>query len=166
MSLKRGARFYYLKFVRQKGDPHSLALATAIGIFVGATPTVPLHTVAIILISFFTRTSIVTAFLASNISCNVLTYVPVYYLSTVIGNALTPYELTWARIENVLNILLSHPGMAQSLDVLADLGYEAAVVLLVGGLVVALPVGMVSYFLALRFFRNLRKKRRKKHLLN
>lgn len=166
MNLRRGARLYYLKFVRQKGDPHSLALATAIGVFIGFTPTMPLHTVAIILISFFTKTSIITAFLASNIACNFLTYAPIYYLSTVIGNALTPYELTWDKIKDVLNILLSHPGMGKAIDAVLGLGYEAMVVLMVGGVILALPFGVVSYFLAFRFFLKIRQKRREKHLLN
>lgn len=166
MNPKRTAKYYYLKFVRQKGDPHSLALATAIGVFIGLTPTMPFHTVTIIPLSFLTRTSFVTAFLASALVCNPLTYAPVYYLSTVIGNALTPYNLTWTRIKEALTILLGHPGFSRSLEVLIGLGYEAAVVLVVGGVVLAAPFGIASYFLSFRFFRKLSQKRREKHLLN
>ncbi|MDP3478975.1 MAG: DUF2062 domain-containing protein, partial [Desulfoprunum sp.] len=49
MRLKRLGKYYYLRFLRLKGDPYSLAFGTAIGVFVGLTPTMPLHT-AIILI--------------------------------------------------------------------------------------------------------------------
>ncbi|MBU0960183.1 MAG: DUF2062 domain-containing protein, partial [Proteobacteria bacterium] len=38
MNLKRTSRYYYLKFVRLKGDPQSLAGGTAIGTFFGITP--------------------------------------------------------------------------------------------------------------------------------
>ena len=166
MNLKRIARYYYLKFMRLKGDPQSLALGTAIGIFIGITPTMPLHTIVIILATLLTRSSTIAALLASFLVCNPITYVPQYYLSTIIGNAVTPYELTWARIKEVLDILLQHPGVYKSLEVLAGLGYEAAIVLVVGGTVLALPCGIASYFLSLRFFLKIRQKRRQSHLLS
>jgi uncharacterized protein (DUF2062 family) len=166
MNPKRSAKYYYLKFMRQKGDPQSLALGTAIGVFIGITPTMPLHTILIILITLVTRTSIITAMLGSFLVCNPITYVPQYYLSTIIGNALTPYELTWTRIKEVLDILLQHPGLQQSMEVLAGLGYEAVIVLIVGGTALALPFTIASYFLSLRLFVKIRQKREQRHLLN
>ncbi len=166
MNPKRLSKYYFIKFMRQKGNPHSLAVATAIGFFVGCTPTMPLHTIMIVVLCLLTRTSFVTAFLVSNLACNPLTYIPIYYLSTVIGNMITPYELTWPRIQEVLHVLLSHPGFGKSLQVIVELGYEAAIVLLVGGVVLALPCSVVSYFLSFRFFLKIRQKRREKHLLN
>ena len=166
MNLKRISRYYYLKFMRLKGDPQSLAIGTAVGVFIGITPTMPLHTVLIILITLVTRTSTIAAMLASFLVCNPLTYVPQYYLSTVIGNALTPYELTWSRIKEVLEILLQHPGLQKSFDVLVGLGYEAAIVLVVGGVVLALPCAVASYFFSLRIFVKIRQKRSQKHILN
>ena len=166
MNPKRSAKYYYLKFMRQKGDPQSLALGTAIGVFIGITPTMPLHTILIILITLATRTSIITAMLGSFLVCNPITYVPQYYLSTIIGNALTPYDLTWTRIKEVLDILLQHPGLQQSMEVLAGLGYEAVIVLVVGGTVLALPFTIASYLLSLRLFVKIRQKREQRHLLN
>ena len=144
----------------------ALAIGTAVGVFIGITPTMPLHTVLIILITLVTRTSTIAAMLASFLVCNPLTYVPQYYLSTVIGNALTPYELTWSRIKEVLEILLQHPGLQKSFDVLVGLGYEAAIVLVVGGVVLALPCAVASYFFSLRIFVKIRQKRSQKHILN
>ena len=99
MNPKRIARYFYLKFMRMKGDPQSLAIGTAIGVFIGVTPTMPLHTILIILITLATRTSTIAALLGSLLVCNPITYVPQYYLATIIGNALTPYDLTWGRIK-------------------------------------------------------------------
>jgi uncharacterized protein len=166
MNPKRLSKYYYLKFMRLKGDPQSLAIGTAVGVFIGITPTMPLHTVLIILITLVTRTSTIAAMLASFLVCNPLTYVPQYYLSTVIGNALTPYELTWSRIKEVLEILLQHPGLQKSFDVLVGLGFEAAIVLVVGGVVLALPLAVASYFFSLRVFVKIREKRSQKHILN
>ncbi|MBW6521533.1 MAG: DUF2062 domain-containing protein [Desulfoarculaceae bacterium] len=165
MNIKRRAKYFYLKFRRQEGDPRSLAFGTAIGVFIGFTPTVPLHTILIVLSSLVTRTSIITAMLANTLICNPFTYVPLYYLATTVGNILTPYELTWDRIEEALDLLLLHPGLPRSLEVFADLGYEAVIVLVVGGTVLALPCAIVSYFLSLHFFLKIRQKRRQKHTL-
>lgn len=166
MNLKRIARYYYIKFMRLKGDPQSLAVGTAIGVFIGITPTMPLHTILIILITVVTRSSTIAALLGSLLVCNPITYVPQYYLATVVGNALTPYQLSWGRIKEVLEVLLQHQGLYKSLEALAGLGYEAAIVLVVGGTVLALPCAIASYFLSLRFFVKIRNKRSQKHLLN
>ena len=106
MKLGRLSKFYYLKFLRLKGDPKSLAAGTAIGVFIGLTPTMPLHTVAIIALTVVTRTSMIAAMTISWIVCNPLTYVPIYYFSLVIGNAVTPYNLSWEKItsENLKRI--------------------------------------------------------------
>jgi uncharacterized protein (DUF2062 family) len=165
MNLKRISRYYYCKFLRLKGDPQSLAWGTAIGTFLGITPTIPFHTVSVLAITFITRTSTIAGLLATLIVCNPITYVPQYYFSTIIGNCLTPYELNWSRIKDVLDILLTKPGITESIEALSGLGYEAAIVLLVGGAVLALPFAIASYYFSLRFFIKIREKRRKKHIL-
>ncbi len=166
MNLRRGARYFYLKFMRLKGDPQSLALGTAIGVFLGIAPIMPLQTICIIVFTVATRSSFIAAMLASTLVANPLTYVPQYYFSTIIGNAITPYELTWEHIKGVLDILLQYPGVYKSLEVLFGLGYEAAIVLVVGGTVMALPFGIASYFISLRIFLKIRQRWRQKHLLN
>lgn len=166
MNPQRSARYYYLKFRRTKGDPQSLAIGTAIGIFLGIVPIMPLKTITIVFTTVVTRASTIAAMLASVLVCNPLTYIPLYFLSTIIGNVLTPYELSWQRIKEVLDFLLASPGMYKALIALAGLGYEAMIVLLVGGAVLALPFTIISYFLSLRFFGQIRKRRHQKHLLN
>jgi len=166
MNLKRTFRYYFLKFTRLKGEPRALAWGTAIGIFIGITPTMPLHTVAILLVSIITRTSTIAALLAAFVVSNPLTFVAQYYFSIVIGNMVTPYTLNWESMKSVLDILLSKPGFAKSIEVLCGLGYEALTVLLVGGVILALPFSIAAYFLSLRFFIKVREKRRYKHVLH
>jgi len=129
MNPKRLSRYYYLKFMRLKGDPHSLALGTAIGVFVGITPTMPFHTIMIIAATVVTRSSTIAALLSSLLICNPLTNIPQYYIVTLVGNALTPYDLTWSDFKLVLEQLLHSPGFSQSMKIIGGLGYEAAIVL-------------------------------------
>ena len=165
MKLGRLSKFYYLKFLRLKGDPKSLAAGTAIGVFIGLTPTMPLHTVAIIALTIVTRTSLIAAMTIRWIVCNPLTYVPIYYFSLVIGNAVTPYNLSWEKIKDVLNLLLSHPGLGPSLQALANLGFEAIIVMVVGGCILAIPFTIASYYFSFILFVKIRKKRSEKHIL-
>ena len=166
MKLDRLRKYYYLKFIRLKGDPRSLAIGTAIGVFVGLTPTIPLHTVAIIALTLITRSSMIAAYTVSWLVCNPLTYIPIYYFSLVIGNAVTPYDLSWEKIKAVLNLILSHPGLGPSLQALANLGYEAIIVMVVGGCILAVPFTVLSYYFSFSLFRKVRKKRKEKHILN
>ncbi len=165
MKLDRIRKYYFLRFVRLKGDPRSLAFGAALGVFVGITPTMPLHTVVILLLALLTRTSAVAGILASWIVCNPLTYLPIYYFSTVIGNALTPYELNWAKIQKVVEGLASSNGFLQAVKLVAGIGFEAIIVLLVGGVVLAMPFAVVSYYLAFSAFVKIRAKRLEKHVL-
>lgn len=164
--IKRIAKFHFLRFKRLKGNPHSLALGTAIGVFIGLTPTMPLHTIIIIALSLVTRTSILAAVISSWLVCNPLTYFPIYYFSVAIGNAITPFQLNWPKIKSVLDVLLSDTAtFSQSTNAIFNLGAEALVVLLVGGCILALPFTAISYYGALFFFTNIRKKRREKQVL-
>ncbi|MEK6201383.1 MAG: DUF2062 domain-containing protein [Desulfobulbaceae bacterium] len=166
MNLKRILRYFYIKFLRLKGDPKSLALGTAIGVLLGIAPIMPFQTILVVLVTVATRTSTVAAILSSFLVANPLTYVPQYYFSTTIGNAITPYELTWSRIKEAMDLMLQDPGFYKSLMVLVELGYEAVIVLLVGGTVLALPFAVASYFLSLPLFVKIKKRREQKHLLN
>jgi len=165
MKLDRLRKYYYLRFVRLKGDPRSLAFGTALGVFIGITPTMPLHTITILFLAVLTRTSALAAMLSSWIVCNPLTYIPIYYFSTVIGNALTPYELNWTKIQKVVDGLAASDGFLHAIRLVAGLGLEAIIVLLVGGVVLAFPFAVVSYYLSLFAFLKIRAKRREKHIL-
>ncbi len=166
MKFSRISKYYYRRFQRLKGDPHALAGGFSIGVFVGLTPTIPLHTIIILAFTLPTRTSAVAGILSSWLVSNPITYLPIYYLSLVIGNAVTPYQLNWDKIRTVLNLLHSSPSFTHSLSVIGGLGFEAIVVMVVGGCILALPFALASYYLSLRFFITIRRRRRDKHILH
>lgn len=166
MNIVRTGKYYFLKLLRLRGTPHSIALGAAIGIFIGITPTIPFHTIAILAITLRTRTSFIAGFITSILVCNPLTYVPQYYLSLVIGNILTPYHLSWDRIKQVLDIVLSDATLLARINAILSLGYEAVTVMLVGGTVLALPFGVASYYILHSLIVSFRKRRRAKHILS
>jgi len=166
MNIARTSRYYVLKLLRLRGTPHSIALGGAIGIFIGITPTIPLHTITILGLTLLTRTSFIAGFTTSVLVCNPLTYVPIYFFSLVIGNTLTPYHLSWARINGVLEVVLSDATLQERISTLLSLGYEAVTVMLVGGTVLALPFGIGGYYLIHFLVMSFRRKRRAKHVLS
>lgn len=166
MKPRRAAKYYYLKFLRLQGDPHSLALGVAIGLFIGITPTIPLHTALILILAWPLRGNILAALLAATVISNPLTWLPQYYFSWRLGSWLLPGQLSWERIQALLELFTSGATFKQSLILLGQLGLEAAAVMLLGGVLLAIPFTCAGYILTLKFFRAIRKKRMEKHILD
>ncbi len=166
MNLLRFFKYSFIKFKRLQGTPHALAGGTAIGVLVGLTPTIPFHTVIIVFCTLLTRTSSIAGIIISWIVCNPLTYLPIYYFSAVIGNHLTPYELNLEKVRYALEQVVSGDGTQNSMAILLNSGYEAIVVMSVGGIGLAIPFAFASYYTALLFFVEIQKRRIKKRVLN
>lgn len=159
MELRRTVRYYYLKFVRMRGNPRTLALGVAIGVFIGVTPTIPFHTIIILLLAFLFRASKVAALLASVVVSNPLTFFIQYYAAWWLGKSLLQMNLSWANVREIVEMAKAETGFVEIATALAALGRETLLALLVGGLVIAFPIALACYFLALRFFTILDKKR-------
>ncbi len=165
MKPNRAARYYYLRFLRLQGDPHSLALGVAIGLFVGVTPTIPLHTALIILFVWLLKGNFFSALIAATAISNPLTWLPQYYFCWRLGDWLLPGNLSWERIQALLNLLASDTNIKDTLASIWQMGLDAVAVMLVGGVLLAIPFTCAGYILAFKFFRALRKKRQEKHIL-
>ena len=135
MSLKRTIRYQWLKFKRLQGDPRKLAGGMALGVFIGMTPTVPFHTLVALALAPWLRISPVTAYLGIWIM-NPITMAPLYLAAYKVGQFLFRGEpLT-------LPATFDYPS-------LLDLLWRGGLALQVGGLIIAIPPAIVSYFLTL-----------------
>ncbi len=158
-TIKRFTRYNLIRIKRLRGNPRALAGGIAIGVLIGLTPTIPLHTALIVSLALITRTSVLAGIIVSWLVCNPLTFFPIYYISVLLGNHLTPYEINYQRIQLLLNQLTDGSGFQASLSVLTALGIESIIVLLVGGFVFSLPFSFLSYYLAVPFFTKRQKKK-------
>ena len=154
LNFNRINKYYFLRFKRLRGDPKILAGGVAIGVLVGLTPTIPLHTLMVIAFTLITRTSTIAGIISSVVVCNPLTYFPIYYFSARLGNFITPYEVNLKSLETVFVQLTNSGSMLDSLTLIGTLGYETIIVMVTGGLILALPFTFASFYLALYFFRN------------
>ncbi len=166
MNIARTARFYYLRILRIRGNPHAIALGAAIGVFVGMTPTIPLHTVIIFVLCLLARASFLSGLITSWLVGNPLTSLPLYFLALRLGNLVTPYQVDWAKIKSVTDIVFSESSFAVMLATLGELGLETLIVMLTGGILLALPFGLASYYLFYQLILRYQRKRYNKHLLN
>lgn len=163
-NLARTARYYYLKFIRLQGDPREIARGIALGVFIGITPTIPLHTVLILLLAVFCRASKLSGLLASYVVSNPFTFFFQYYFSWRLGTWITPYELSWEKIHEIMAIISGHSSLKATIAELSKLSGEAITLMVVGGCVLALPFSVASYFFSLHFFKKLRHRRHKRRL--
>lgn len=165
IDLRRTSRYYYLRLKRLRGTPHSLAMGAAIGAAIGITPTLPLHTIMIICTTLILRVNTIAGIILAAIISNPLTFLPQYWLAWRIGDWIFPDRLDWQRIRQVVE-LLHQQSLVDGLDTVSRLSFDAILVLMTGGVILAVPTGLLTYFLTLGFFQKIQKKRQQKHLLN
>lgn len=163
--VSRLPRYYFLRIKRLKGDPEYLARGFAFGIFMGILPLAPVQTLILIPLTILLRVSTLAAFIAGIMVSNPLTFIPQYYFTWKIGNAVLPGWVTWAQIENALHVI-AEQGLLDGLAALSQLGFKAIAVIETGGAIIGIPAGIISYFFARRFFLAVHERRLKKQRLD
>ena len=96
---------------------------------------------------------------------NPLTFAAQYYVSWKIGDMILPQRLTLERLQQVL-AMIKEAGFVEGVKILSHLSVDALMVMLTGGFILAVPLGIATYFFSYLFFDHIQKKRRQKHLLN
>ncbi|MEE4190030.1 MAG: DUF2062 domain-containing protein [Halieaceae bacterium] len=151
MSLYRRLRYQVLRLRKLSGSPHSLALGCGIGVFMGIMPVLPLRSVLILAVAIPSRANLIAAFVLGTVIANPFVLVVWYSLALTCGNLLVADAVTWDRVSDMLDSV-KQAGLADSLSLVANVGWDMVFVLLAGGLLMALPAGIASYLVALRYF--------------
>lgn len=146
---KRSVGKIYQRFLKLRGDPHAIAMGLALGVFVGMSPLMGLHSVIAVTAAAVFKWSKVAAILGVFVT-NPLTAPVIYPLTytlgaTVLGN---PVSLGASGGLNLGDLFHSSPLVLTNL--------------FVGGGIVGLAGGAVSYFVANRAIRRYRKRRQKR----
>jgi uncharacterized protein (DUF2062 family) len=149
MTLTRTIRYQWLKFKRLQGDPRKLAWGMALGVFVGMTPTVPFHTATVLVLAPLLGISPVTAYLGIWIM-NPVTIAPFYLAAYKVGQFLLfrgePLCLPATfDLHSTLHLL-----------------WRGGLALQVGGLLIAIPPAIISFFLTLWAVQRYRQRQARK----
>jgi len=146
---KRWLRLWYLRLLHLKGRPEEVAGGMAIGVFIGMTPTVPLHTVLAVLVAYLFGKSKLAAAMGVWVS-NPLLLPFVYLLDYKLGRMVTR---------------TTPPSFAMSdfsIHKIIELGWGISYPLIVGGFILGLICAIPSYFVTKKIVILYREKRRKR----
>ena len=134
---------------RLRGDPHYIARGMAIGVFIGVTPTFPLHTVLALFLAFVLRGSKPAAALGVWIG-NPAT-MPIFYLGSykigilILGSSI-PFD---EKYESIIE--------------LSKLGLDVTAAMITGGVLLGIPPAICSYFIAHKLFTKIRNRKKNSH---
>ncbi len=148
MILKKRIKKFHDRFISLNGEPRSIAMGMAVGVFIGVTPTIPFHTTLIILFSLMWKHNLTSAYLGSWLISNPVT-IPIFYVGQY---ELGKYLLGMAHTDFTL--------MDYSLHSILSMGWHIILPLLTGGLVMAPFFAIPAYFITYRVLLSLRKKKR------
>ena len=146
MALFRMLRYHWLIFLRLQEDPRRLAWGMALGVFIAFTPTIPFHMVGALALAALLRVSPVTAFLGIQI-CNPLTIPAIYLAAYKVGQFLLYRGKPLVFPETF------------SFKAWMDVLWQGGVALQVGGVVLAIPPAIASYFITLWIVQRYRRRK-------
>ena len=134
-----------LRYVLSLDDtPHHIALGTAIGVFVGLTPTPGIQMLLVLGIYYAFRSALrfsLPAGLAAVYVSNPITALPIAWASYVIGRVFVGGELTKAELAALLGGEVVEGWWRNLLSMLTELGLAY----LIGSLILALICGCLTY---------------------
>jgi len=144
--LKKKLQQFHDRFISLQGDPQTIALGMAMGVFIGVTPTIPLHTALIILLGIIFKQNISAAYLGSWLISNPVTIPILYYAQ---------YELGM----HLLGIAHDKLMLADySISSILGLGMQIYLPILFAGLVMAPFFAVPAYFVTRHFVKAIRKR--------
>lgn len=141
-------RDFIQKVKTLQGDPTYIAKGIAIGVFVGITPTIPLHTGIAIILAFIFKASKPAAVIGVW-SGNPVTIPFLYFGSYKIGMFLTG---STATLDNNY----------WTIQELLQLGIETTIAMILGGAILGIIPAIVAYFITRNIFTAIRARKASK----
>ncbi len=130
---------FYVRFVRLRGTPQQISLGLSLGIMVGMTPFLGAHTLIAVFLASLLKWSKITATIGVMIT-NPFTAPLIYPVTYKLGNMVTGFSdpSQWSKIFESGGVVAL---MKNSPLIIIDL--------IVGGMIVGIPLAIVTYYLVL-----------------
>lgn len=155
LELRRRLRYYYLRFIRLRGNPHELALGMALGIFSGMMPILPFQTAFAVALAMIFKGSKITAALGTWVS-NPANWYFLYYYSYQLGAVFFGLKGEGGSFAHIMAAIRSGEAPMAIIGKITAAGGLMAASFLVGGLIMGIAAAVPSYFLFLTLFRRIR----------
>ncbi len=135
-SLAKTGRYWFLRLLRQPCSPSQTALGLALGVLASCIPLLPVQMLVAVSLAFWLKANKLAAALGTWVT-NPVTWVPAHILFYCIGRVLAPFD-----VPEVSPSRLSAEFIASS--------WRIYLALLLGGLTVAVPSALITYFVSLK----------------
>lgn len=135
---------------------HSIALGTALGMFIALTPTVGIQMLMVVCLAFLTRpffrfnqvASLITVYIS-----NPLTIVPIYWFDYKVGTLFVGGSLTQKDFARILEF----EGFSGWWETVTQLLLEVGSPLIIGSLIVGAFFGLITYPIMLRLLTHFKR---------
>ncbi len=138
-------RYLYLKLVRLKDKPHTVALGLAIGVFIGFTPTIPIQTYIALALAFLFKGSKLAAVMGVWIS-NPLNMAAFYFMDYKVGKWILGSQEAFRPLDYSIFTLLHE-------------AQKAMKVMMVGGIILGIPAGIATYLITYQIVQKAKRRR-------
>jgi uncharacterized protein (DUF2062 family) len=140
----RQKRGFIRKILMLDDTPHSIALGTAIGMWIAMTPTVGVQMILVMICSFVTRPffrfNTFAAVLTVYVS-NPFTILPIYYFNYWVGTWFADGEISYEEFSKIL----AYDGFDEWWETLVDLFVNIGWPLILGSCIVATACSIPTY---------------------
>lgn len=161
MKFKRQLRYYYLRFIRLKGEPNELAFGMALGVFAGMMPIMPFQIALAVTLAMLLKGSKITAAIGTWIS-NPLNWYFIYLYDYKLGAWILGVPERKALFSSIIQAIKSGHGPLVIVSKILEAGGSFAAAFLLGGLILGLILVPPTYFFFLRFFRYVKQWRQER----
>lgn len=161
MDLSRFTKYYFLKFIRIKGDPHELALGMAIGIFSAMLPILPFHIALAVALALVFRVSKITAAIGVLV-CNPFTWYILYYSNYRIGAFILGLSEDNRGFSSIMESIQGSAGTLETILRITHASWTIIAAFVIGGLIMGVVAAVPSYFIFLKIFNLIRDWRQRK----
>lgn len=160
MRFERRLKYYFLKFVRIKGEPHELALGMALGIFAGMLPIIPFHMALSVALALFLKGSKITALIGAWIS-NPLTWYLIYYYNYRLGAFILGFPKNNRLLSSLMPAVEHGDKLMDTFVKITGAGSKIIGAFTLGGMIMGIVASVPSYFIFLKLFRYIKTWREK-----
>jgi len=154
VKLNRRLRYYYLRFIRLRGEPHELALGMAFGVFTGVMPILPFQIALAVVLAMAFKASKITAALGTWIS-NPLNWYFLYLYSYKVGTVILGQSEHRAHFMGVMEAIEAGEKFTAVAGRALEAGGAFIAAFLIGGLALGLASAPLAYALFLPVFRRI-----------
>ena len=152
-------------FKELQGDPHYIATGMAIGVFISITPTIPFHTVIALALAFLLKGSKPAAAIGVWF-CNPVT-IPLFYVGSYIAGMwlLGESASDTGMIKNLMYVLEGSSPLSEKWNALYEFMKHTpkiAFAMILGGVVLGIVPGIITYFITKKIFTGIRSRKDKK----